>query len=173
MFGGSSGRVGAAGKLANGRKWRPISLVRLLALVALAGACLALFEATTGIHCYATGNLFGLAKSVGNKEGALEEESARSFHQFMQLKPESTVIGELKPNASDAEVEELRTKIAATIMGMQLMDKSGSGRADIIAIPTGADCSIGPRIPGKCHKIPNGVSLCQTADYVAISSDCK
>lgn len=54
-----------------------------------------------------------------NDDSAVEQ----SFHQFINSKPESTIIGELKPNASALELMLLRNKISNTIQRMQEMEK--------------------------------------------------
>lgn len=52
------------------------------------------------------------------------------------MKPESTVIGEIKPNASELELMLLKNKITNTIMRMEEMKKAS------IAEPTNGDCFI-------------------------------
>ena len=80
----------------------------------------------------------GLAKSS-------DDSAERSFHQLVNSNSnsDSTLIGELKPNASALEMMLLRNKIANTILSMQEMDKQQARHsAQQDAIATSADCFI-------------------------------
>lgn len=67
----------------------------------------------------------------------------QSFHQFIHSKPDSTIIGELKPNSSELEIMLLKNKIASTIQSMQEMEKANNVRSPSYGHDqNGADCFI-------------------------------
>lgn len=55
----------------------------------------------------------------------------QSFQQFIRSKPGSTVLGELKPNASAKEVALLRDKIAKTIRSLEALDSISAELKDL------------------------------------------
>lgn len=65
----------------------------------------------------AAGSIGGSPLNGGAKQSA-------DFHEFISSgKPDSTIIGELKPNASAEEMAELRNNIAKAISKMQALDR--------------------------------------------------
>lgn len=127
-----------------------LTLVVVVACSALALANSAQAYPTASIDFYSTANkLNDFAKStstapmdeVSSSGGAAAAAAAAAsgdsapsaaplagsdvnFHQFINSKstPESTIIGELKPNSSAWELMLLRSKIAETILKMQEAD---------------------------------------------------
>jgi len=133
---------------------------------------------------------------MGNNGASVGAE--HSFRQFISgsSNPESTLIGELKPNASSLEQMLLRNKIANTISLMQELDKqdqmmreqhnggvvgpalqSHSLGDESSAHTHRADCYIEvtrvERVPGRCHKTGSGLPICQSDNYMTISNECK
>lgn len=70
-------------------------------------------------------------------------KAEKSFQQFIHSRPEqSTMIGEIKPNASELEMLLMRNKIASTILSMQEMDKALESQSFEKEVMTDTDCFI-------------------------------
>lgn len=83
----------------------------------------------------------------GNKfedKGRDQVSADKSFQQFISSKPsqESTIIGEIKPNASNLEKLLLRAKVADIIRGMQEMESAGKKNSSGAAESDPAECYI-------------------------------
>jgi hypothetical protein len=120
------------------------------------------------------------------------ETAEQSFRKFIEP-VSSTVIGEIKPNASSLEMMLLRDKIASTIASMKekenernapmmgsvvLDDYQPAGGAAITT--SGAsitDCYIEvtrrEKIPGKCLRTMGGKPICQSDGLISIDSECS
>lgn len=96
------------------------------------------------IRAQPTASLFSSASKLqGDKTP--KDPAELSFQQFINSDSrESTIIGELKPNASALELMLSKNKIADTILSMQEMDKQAQKSAAKSAneLPMQADCYI-------------------------------
>lgn len=132
----------------------------------------------TKVDCYPTASVSLFSNGNKLEDKLSDENSEQSFQQFIQTKPDSVLIGQLKPNASQLDMMLLKKKIASTILSMQeLENKSNNNNGRLLSSDTGSDCFIEvtrvERVPGKCHKVNNGLPICQSENYMAINSECN
>lgn len=155
--------------------------LKMIAIFCVASASLIALAQLIEAQPTASVNLFSPNKIDDGKPTTLSAKDSaaeQSFHQFINSKPtESTVIGEIKPNATALELMMLRNKIANTILTMQEMEKQSNSLAPNEHATTSAECYIEvtrkEKIQGKCHRAISGLPICQSDNYMTISSECN
>lgn len=111
-------------------------------------------------------------------EDEASKEAEQSFRQFIDsTQTNSTIIGELKPNASASELMALRNKIADTILSMQEKEQKRQRELEARQKLETAECYIEvtrvEKIPGKCKRANGGQPICQSSRLMSITNECS